>query len=212
MQLKTKFGFVLLVSGLAISAAWSLWTKTRKLAPLDVPVLLAAGESITNEFQLNFDGSYLIEFEAVETVPLGTLHCLMGVQADADGCKEIPPAIRVTWILSSKGQLIQTGTSLEPHTMPAVSAGVARVVGEFQGKAGQEYKLQVTSTADGKSLAPAHPRLKVTVASIAYTDLQSAGVLVFSITFIFVLFAVVLLFLAYFSRQKSNSPGKSSSA
>lgn len=209
MQLKTKFGLVLLASGLAISAAWTLWTKTRKLVPLDVPVSLAAGENLTNEFQLNFDGLYLIEIEAEKTIPLDTLHCLIGVQAGANDCREIPAALGATWVLSSKGQVIQTGSSLEPHTIPILSTGVARAIGEFQGKGGHEYKLQVTSTADGKSLAPAHPHLKVTVASIAYTDLQSAGVLVFSITFIFVLFAVVLLSIASFSRQKANSVAKS---
>lgn len=201
MQVKTKFGMALVVLGIAIFAAWSWWTKTRNFVPVNLPVSLATGQTVTSVFKLNFDGLYLIEIEAAKTVPLDRLHCLMDVEADAARCKDIPPAIGAAWTLSSRGQVVGHGSSLELHSAPVQSEGVTRVIGEFQGKAGQEYELQVTFTADGARLAQAHPRLKMAVADIAHTDLQAANVLVLSTTFIFLLFGVILLAVACFAKR-----------
>jgi len=204
MQLMKKFGLGLVALGIGIFAAWSLWTKTRNFVPVDIPVSPAAGQTISAEFNLNFDGLYLIQIEAEKAIPLGTLQCLMGVEADAVQCKGIAPAIGATWILSSKGQEIRHGSSLETHSAPVQSGGVARVIGEFQGKSGQLYILRVRVTTDGRSLVPAHPRLKVGVANIAYSDLQAARVLVVSTTFICLLFGVILLSIAYFAKRRAN--------
>ncbi len=204
MQLKTKFGLGLLVLGLVIFVAWNWWMKTRNFVPVDVPASLVAGEIVTSEFKLNFDGLYLIEIEAAKTVPLDRLHCLMGVEADPLVCQDIPPAIGATWTLSSQGQVVGRGSSADLHSAPVRSDGVARVIGEFQGTVGQEYKLQVAVTADSARLAEAHPRLKVNVANIARTDLQAANVLVFSTTFIFLLFGVILLSIAYFAKHGAD--------
>lgn len=212
VQLMTKFGLALVALGIGVFAAWSIWAKTRTFVPVDVPVSLAAGQTISAEFNLNFDGLYLIEIEAEKAIPLGTLHCLMGVEADAVTCKDIGPAIGASWILFSNGREIRRGSSLETHSAPAQSGGVARVIGEFQGKSGQLYILRVRVATDGRRLAAAHPRLKVGVANIAYTDIQAASVLVFSTTFICLLFGVILLSIAYFAKRASSSGGSPQSA
>jgi hypothetical protein len=205
VQLKTKFGLALLASGIGIFSAWSLWTKTRNFVPVDIPVSLAAGQTIISEFKLNFDGLYLIEIDAEKTIPLDTLHCLMGVEADAVHCENIPPAVGAAWILSSNGQELGRGSSAELHSAPVQSRTVARVIGEFQGKAGQPFKLQVTFTIDGRNLAAAHPRLKVGVSSVAYADIQAASVLVFSTTFICAFFGVILLSIACVANRGSGN-------
>jgi hypothetical protein len=204
VQLKTKVGLALVVLGIAIFAAWNWWTKTRNFVPVSMPVSLVAGQSLSSEFKLNFDGLYLIEIEAQKTIPLDTLHCLMGVQADPVQCKNVASAIAATWILSNGAQNIGRGSSVELHSAPVESTTVSRVIGEFQGKAGKDYNLQVAFTADGASLAAAHPRLKVAVASIVYTDLQSAGVLVFSMVFICVLFGAILLAVAFYAKRRTD--------
>ena len=207
MQVKTKFGMALVVLGIAIFAVWNWWSKTRNFVPVDLPISFNTGQPVTAEFKLNFDGLYLVEIEAAKTVPLDTLHCLMGVEADAAKCKDTPPAIGALWTLSSNGQVVRRGSSLELHSAPVQSDGVARVIGEFQGKTEQGYELQVTFTADGARLAEAHPRLKVGVADIARTDLQAANVLVFSTTFICLLFGVVLLTVSGFARRGGVAAG-----
>jgi hypothetical protein len=209
VQLKTKIGIALVASGMGIFAAWSLWTKTRNFVPVEVPAAMGVGTTITSEFKLNFDGLYLIEIEAEKTIPPDTLRCLMAVEQDAARCEGTPPAIGAAWILSSNGQEIRRGSSLEMHSAPGQSDKVARVIGEFQGKAGQAYKLQVTFTTDGRSLGAAQPQLKVGVSGIANTDIQAASVLVFSSTFICILFGVSLLSIAFFARSGPGLAGSS---
>jgi hypothetical protein len=193
MQLKTKGGLALVACGIFIFSGWRLWSKTRRFVPLDTPISWNAGQNIGSEFSLNFDGVYLIEIAADQSVPIDTLQCLMGAQTDPSKCRDVPTAMSGNWILSRGGQPIASGSIQEPHSAPVRANGVARVIGEFQGKSGQQYRLQILFTADGRPLAPAHPHLRVTIASIAYTDLQSEAVLVFSAAFICVLLGVLLL-------------------
>jgi hypothetical protein len=207
VQLKTKSGLALVALGIAILGSWNAWTKSRRLVPLDMPISLTPDHPITSNFNLNFDGLYLIAIEARETIPLDTLHCLMDVEADPARCKDVLPAIAATWILSRNGQPYRAGSSAEPHSAEPHSVsvqadGVVRVIGEFQGKAGEAYQLQLTLTSDASALAIAHPRLKVAVSSIAYTDLQSDDVLVFSMSFICVLFGLILLAIALYAYRR----------
>ena len=172
--------------------------------PVDVPVSLAAGQSVDSRFKLNFDGLYVIQIEAEHTLPLDTLQCLMGVDMDESRCKDTPPAVAATWTLSSNGHEIKRGDSQEPHSAHSLTVGLARVIGEFQGKSGQTYQLRVALASDGSNLAAVHPRLKVAVASIAYTDLQSASLLVFSMMFICELFGLILLGVAYYGNRRKD--------
>jgi len=172
--------------------------------PVDVPVSLATGQSFDFRFKLNFDGLYVIQLEAEKTLPLDTLDCLMGVDVDESLCKDTPSAIAATWTLSSNGHEIRRGDSRQPHSAHSATVVVARVIGEFQGRSGQSYRLQVVLASDGGNLEAAHPRLKVAVASIAYTDLQSASVLVFSMMFICELFGLILLGVAYYGNRRKR--------
>ena len=205
MQLKTKAGLALMVLAAGIPGAWHWWISTRSLLPVDAPVPFALGQTITSDFKLNFDGLYLIEIEAQKTIPLDELHCLMGVEAEPQRCKSLPSAVAATWVISSEGQDIGHGSSLEPYSAPGQTKSVTRVIGEFQGRAGKSYKLQVTFAAGAEALAPARPHLEVAVASIAYTDLQSANMLVFSTAFICALFGAILLVVAYFARRRRSA-------
>jgi hypothetical protein len=206
MQLKTKFGLALILLGIAIFALWSWWKKTRNFVPVDTAISLAAGQTITSEFKLNFDGLYLIEIQAQKTLAPDALDCRMGLQASLARCKDTPPVLAANWILSSNGREIRQGSSTEEHGATIEPETVSRTIGEFQGKAGQKYKLQVTSNGEGSPLAPASPRLKVAVASIAYSDLQSANLLAFSVAFISVLFGLILLAIASYTKCLGTDP------
>jgi hypothetical protein len=199
MPVKTKAGLALMVLAAGILGAWNGWIRTRSFVPVDAPVPFAAGQTITSDFKLNFDGLYLIEIEAQKTIPLDELHCLMGVEAEAQRCKSLPAVVAATWVISSEGQDIEHGSSVEHYSAPTQAQGVARAIGEFQGKAGKSYKLRVTFGAGAGALAPARPHLKVAVASIVRTDIQSAKMLVFSTAFICALFGAILLVVAYFA-------------
>lgn len=170
--------------------------------PVDLPLSLEVGKSVSIEFKPNLDGLYLIEIETERNPAPEPVRCLMGLEPDASRCQGLPAAIGATWVLSSGGGEVSRGSSEEPHSMVAQSEGLARVIGQFPGKSGRVYALRVTFTKDGRSLAAAQPRLRVRVSSLVRTDFQSAGVLVFSIGFICVLFGVILLGVVYLGARR----------
>src|ERR1700690_2374118 len=137
MHLTTKFGIGLLALGGGIYAAWSLWTQSRVAVPVNVPVTLAEGQGVTTEFKLNFDALYLIKIQAEKTLPVETLHCLMGVDSEPARCGESQAVLGANWILTSEGQEIGRGSSEETHSAPSDSQAVSREIGEFHGKTGQ---------------------------------------------------------------------------
>jgi hypothetical protein len=108
-----------------------------------------------------------------------------------------PSPTPVTWVLLKEGHEIKRGNSQD-------SASGTGAIGDFQGKAGEQYELRVTSNAEASSsLAAAQSRLKVAVASIAYTDLQSSAVLVFSMAFICELFGLILIAVAFCKKRNA---------
>lgn len=202
MQIKTKAGLALVAIGIGVFAAWKWWTATRNFMPVNLPMPLAEGESVSAPFKLNYDGLYLIEIAAQPRIPADELHCLLGVEADARRCKDSRSVIAADWTVSSDGRELRRGNSNELHSMPAQSEAVTRVIGEFPGRAGEGYSLQVIFGSDAHQLAATSPRLQVAVASIAYTDLESARVLVFAAAFICVMFGAILLAVAWFAKRQ----------
>ena len=180
MRLTTKSGIALIILSIGILGWWSWWKNTRNFVPVDTPISLAAGQDVTKLFKLNFDGLYLIEVEAP---------------------KSLLADIEANWTLSSRGRQIKAGSTKDSPLTSGESVPI-RVIGEFQGRAGEDYALQVNSISGVNGTA--NLRLKVAVASIAYTDLQSAAVLVFSMAFICLLFGMILLAIAFHASRKER--------
>lgn len=104
------------------------------------------------------------------------------------------------------GKEVRRGSSDEPHSAPVAGNSISREVGEFHGASGHHYTLIVTFTREASALAAAHPRLKVATSGIARSDLEAAGVLAFSASFICILFGLTLLGVAILG--SSTSPGR----
>jgi hypothetical protein len=203
VKFKTKAGLVLFVVGFSIFFAWRRWTSTRNFSPVDVPIAFAADQTSSAQFTPNLDALYLVEIQPENTISVGTdIRCSPGTVPDSADCRDLPNTVIATWILWSRSRELKHGSSAEPHTTTDPVHADSRVIGEFQGKAGQHYTLQVSFTPGATAFAVTRPRLRVTAASIVYTDLQSAGVLVFSIAFICVLFGVTLLGIGYYSKRQ----------
>jgi len=203
LHLKTKAGIALVLCGAAIWYGWNRWAATRNLEPVNVPAPLLPGQTVSS-FHLNFDGLYLIEIEAEPSMPADRLHCLLGVGANTAQCGGVSSVLAANWTLLSNGKELKRGGTTELHSAPQ-SKKVARVIGDFDGKSGTTYDLRVNFLGDATILAPANPRLKVTVADLAHTDLDSAGVLLFSLVFICELFGVILLGIAYYAKHHPTS-------
>jgi hypothetical protein len=184
MRLATKSGIALIVLSSGILGWWNWWKNTRNFVPVNTPLSLAAGQDITTQFKLNFDGLYLIEIEAP---------------------KSLLRSIDANWTLSSRGSQIKSGSSNDSQAIFAEPDAPVRVIGQFQGRSSEDYLLRVSSgSSETAASGPVNMRLKVTVASIAYTDLQSAAVLVFSMSFICLLFGMILLAIAFHARRKAS--------
>jgi hypothetical protein len=205
MQVKTKAGLALVLLGFVIFAGWNWWQSTRNFVPLNLPLKLALGQKLISEFKINFDGSYLIEIEAEKGLPPEALRCFLGLPADPAPCQDLSAPMVLTWIISSEGQELSRGSSRDVHSAAVRSDTATKVIGQFQARAGQKYSLQVNSLAPEEADRVGYMHLKVAVASIAYSDLQSAGVLVFSMAFICELFGMLFLILAFYSARKKSS-------
>ena len=208
MQLKTKFGLALVALGLSVVAAWALWSRTRRLVPVDRLVSPLRGQSVASDLTLNFDGLYLIQIEAEATIPPDRLRCLLGVDADPQACGPGQSAIGANWVLSTPGQEIRRGSSDEQHSAPASGNTISREIGEFHGESGYHYTLIVTFTRNALALGAVHPRLKVAISGVARSDMQAASVLAFSASFISILFGLTLLGIAIFLSSTSSERGR----
>jgi hypothetical protein len=213
--MRIKAGIGLIVLGIGVFVGWKLWMNTRSQVPVNVPVSLKLGETIEKEFRSNLDGLYLVEIVvarkdaekyaqkgAQEGGRRGALRCLMGV-AGAQ-CAGVAPVIGANWVLFHDGQEVRRGNSLEPHSEPTEPGNVVRVIGEFPGEAGHEYRLEVSVTTDGSALQAADPRLRVAVSSIIQADFQSANILAFSVSFICVFFGAILLGIGWFAPKPAQ--------
>jgi hypothetical protein len=192
--MKTKAGIGLVILGVAVFASWKIWVATRHRVPLDVPLALNAERTLAEDFRLNLSGLYLIDLAADPELAPEIQRCLFG---GAPNSKQCQPAIDASWILYRGGQELLRGSSAEPHSAPSAARDAMRVIGEFPGQAGSDYHLLVTVNANGSALEELRPRLRVEVSGLARSDFQSANILVFSITFICLLFGAVLLGIAW---------------
>lgn len=181
----TKVGVGLMALGVGVSASWSAWTRTRKIEPLDVEVKVAAGQSVAKGFKLNYDGLYLIE-----------------LSAERAGEAQLA-AIDAEWGLWSCGQEVKKGSTNEVHSAPGGSRD-SRVIGDFNGRAGQSYELQVKFNSEAPGLGQSRPRLKVVVSGLARENLQAANVLAFSTMFICELFGMVLVGIGIWGRRAAG--------
>ncbi|HTP69233.1 MAG TPA: hypothetical protein VMJ35_10055 [Dongiaceae bacterium] len=184
-----KIGMGLMALGVGVWSAWMGWTRTRKMDPIDLPVEAASGQSVAQSFRLNYDGLYLVE---VVTDKAGATERLRSLEAD--------------WSVWSGGRKVSQGDTGEPHSAPAQRAESLKVLGEFNGRAGQSYELRVRFTKDVKELEAVRPRLKVAVSGLAKENLDAASVLLFSIVFICELFGSILLGIGIWGKAQSHSP------
>lgn len=170
-----RIGLTLMLLGVVLFGGWKVWTRTRRIDPVDMPLTVAAGPIATRNFLLNYDGHYLIEITAEKTAPAEAGLANLGAE----------------WSVWSGGREVSRGTTEEVHSAPGKSAELTRVIGEFNGRAGQSYELRVRFTKDAPELQMA--RLRVVVSGLAKENLSASSVLLFSIVFICQFFGLILV-------------------
>jgi hypothetical protein len=200
-----RIGMALMLLGIVTLACWSAWFRTRTWCPVDIPISLAQGTHFTTgEFSLNLNGQYDIEIDAKGKIPLDTLGCLLG-----NGMKStcpIPPVVRLNWAVSHDGIIIRgksddfqgSGSNLEFY------GEAYRTVGYFNGQKGQRYKVDVDVLADGLSLAPAQPHLRISVFDTSFESSLVVGGLL-RLTCVVLMIVGLILLVSSFIAQRRRS-------
>jgi hypothetical protein len=171
MQLKrtAMIGLALMAASGITMAFWTVWFHTRSWIPVNIPISLSQGSHVkTEEFVPNMSGQYVINIEAENKISIETLKCMLGSEFPPNRC-HIPPILKVSWVLSSNGETTQ-GTSDDTVGSGATgpTGDASRMIGLFEAKQGQQYRLDFDVLADGSSLAVTNPRLKVSISDAKY--------------------------------------------
>jgi len=171
---RTKMvGFTFVAIGFALYGTWVLWLITRTERPVNIPISMTVGHVRTREFKLNMNALYTIEVEVQKTIPFDTLNCLLGtsmapMSTDLQDCPNVPSVVKASWILTSDGRVVAQGSSDDYRSGAWMNDSISRELGNFQSRRGQRYVLDVNVLANGSSLAPGNPRLKVEVHPMVY--------------------------------------------
>lgn len=164
-----KTGIAISFAGVLVLFCWTAWFQTRTWCPVDIPISLAQGTHFTTgKFYTNLAAQYEIEIEAKGKIPVDTLSCLLGNSMKST-C-QVASVVRLDWVLSQDGILTRGKSDDFPDSVSTAEyySEAFRTIGYFKTQKGQHYKLDFDVLADGSSLSPARPRLRVSVADPSF--------------------------------------------
>ena len=178
---RPKIGLGIISVGLFPLLVLGVWRATLNTVPVSKPVSLSVGH-VSQPFTVNFTGSYTIRIEAERKLPHETLQCLLGIRdyVPEGQCKNIAPALNISWTLLQDGQTIKTGSSGTAVGGAYTNDTVANELGWFDGKRGHHYVLDMDVLADGSALSVAKPKLRIGVDESVYEGFIFMELLVFA--------------------------------
>jgi hypothetical protein len=156
-------GAILVFAPASVFMCWYAWPQTRTTRPVYFPVSLTLGEVRSSDFKTNLSGQYTLTVEAKKTIPFETLNCLLGVSTFTERKCDHVSVVRTEWILVDGGKVIQQGTSDTDDAGSWSQETIERELGTFPLQSGHSYTLHIQSLADGRSLAPTDPHLKIEI-------------------------------------------------
>jgi hypothetical protein len=173
---------------------------------------MAIGRIRTREFKLNMNAPYVIEVEVQKAkIPFETLNCLLGMtmapaSTDLQECPNRPSVVKASWVLTSSGQIVARGSSDDYRSGGWMNDSISRELGHFQSRSGRRYVLDVDVLADGSSLNPANPRLKVGVDPGVYEGNMVWSAILFLAMGVLVLVGSILLVISFIKNRRVRSP------
>jgi len=207
----SKIGLAIISVGLFPLLVLGIWRATLNTVPVSKPVSLTVGK-LRQPFTVNFSGSYTIRIEAERKLPHETLQCFLGIRdyVPEGQCKNIAPALNITWTLTQDCQTIKTGSSATAVGGAYTNNTVANQFGWFDGKRGDNYVLEIDILKDGSALSIANPKLKVGVDESVYEGFMFMDMLVFAWAILGCLVGgLVLMGSVLSARRKQDSLSKS---
>jgi hypothetical protein len=202
-----RVGTAFLSVGIVLYLTWALWIVTRTERPVNMPISMAVGHFRTPEFKLNLNAPYRIEIEVQKTIPFDTLNCLLGMarsSTELEECRNRPSVVNASWILTSGGRTVASGSSNDYRSGFWMNDSIARELGDFQSESGRKYVLEVDVLADGSALASGNPRLKVEVYPGYYETTMYQDLFVLLATGALALVGVVLLAISLIRNRRAR--------
>lgn len=200
-------GLIFLALTVAVCAAWGSWLATRNEVPVSLPITMALGHIRTPEFKVNLDTTYLIEIEVQKRIPFDTLNCLLGLgmsntSSELGECPDRPSVLKAYWKLTSKGQMVASGSSDDERLGGWGNDSISRELGSFQSQSGRRYVLDVDVLVDGSALAPGNPRLKVEVHPGVYEGDAVWSAILLLVVGVLALIGVILLVISFIQNRR----------
>jgi hypothetical protein len=209
---RTKLvGFTFVAVGIALFGTWALWLATRTERPLNIPIPMSIGHIRTRQFRTNMNAPYTIQVEVQkEKIPFDTLNCLLGMSmaltsTELQDCPDRPSVVKASWVITSDGHTVAQGSSDDYRSGAWMNDSISRELGRFQSRSGGRYVLDVDVLADGSSLAPGNPRLKVQVDSMVTEGYAVWGFILFLATGALVLTGAIFLFVSFLRNRRGRS-------
>lgn len=202
-------GLIFTCVGIGLFGTYFLWLITRINRPVDIPVSMTVGHVRTPVFKVNRNALYDIEIEVEKKIPFETLNCLLGTtmatrSTDLVECPDKPSVVKISWVLMSNGETVARGSTDEYRSGAWRNDSISRELGTFTSESGRYYLLDVDVLADGSSLAPGNPHLKVEVSPAVYEDEAVGGAILFLLCIVLVLMGVVLLLVWFFRNRRTR--------
>lgn len=135
---------------------------------LEFAVDLKPGAITSPEFRVGMKGHYEIILEAECNLPLDELNCLLGSQTALYESSQ--SVVDMEWILTSGNSVVASGASRNEKGGGGGDRAF-RTLGWFDGLPRTPYVLKVNILRDGSALAPANPRIAVTLGSEDFLNL-----------------------------------------
>jgi len=202
-------GIVLVAGGIALYGTWAAWLATRANRPVDLPISMAVGHVRTREFKVNLKALYTIEIEVQKKIPFDTLNCLLGTGMSSTSsalqeCPDRPSVLKASWTLTSDRQIVASGSSNDFRSGSWTNDSISRILGNFHSENGRRYVLDVDVLADGSSLAPGNPRLKVEVHPMFYEDVIVGEAAVVLTALVLVVTGGILLVVSFVKNRRTR--------
>src|SRR5258708_3798529 len=157
-------GAALLALGVSAYFAANSWLQSRTWEPVQMAISLDPGSIPSPEFTTNVSASYEIRVEAKTRgrLPAKVVECLLGTAAKPGDCKQ-PSVLRVGWVLISRGQVLEHGSTVDQNCCRSISSDgiTARAIGHIHCEGGRPYVLLINVLEDGTALSAADLRLHV---------------------------------------------------
>jgi len=162
----TKLGLGFSVAGAVLFAGWGGYLATRSYEPVNMPVTMSIGHVQTKKFKVNVKAPYEIGIEVKKNIPFDTLNCLLGMSAPSEkDCTGTPSVVNAEWNLIGDGKVVRSGSSADSKGGAWTADTIDRQIGEFDGKPGHRYQIDLNFLSDAKQLAAGDPHLTVAVTS-----------------------------------------------